>query len=109
MSFAIETPEDELLFRAYTQHRDAVRGVVAFGVYPNLVKALEVWAVFDGALADGLSDPDLLAYHAATMQPVAPYIEQLRQLAGSMVQIMVGIEMAAPGTFGIPLPQEPEA
>lgn len=104
MPFKIETQEDEQLFRAYTQHRDAVRNVMGYGVYPNLVKALETYAAFDAALANGLSDPDLLEYHASTMQTVAPYIAQLRQLAQGMTQIMVAIEMAQPGAFGIQLP-----
>ena len=110
MPFAIVTTENEQLFREYTSHRDEVRAVMGHGVYPNLVKALETYAAFDAALANGLSNPDLLEYHASAMAPVAPYIGQLRQLATSMVQIMVGIETAAPGTFGIPLPvqEEPE-
>ena len=37
MPFKIETQEDELLFREYTSHRDAVRAVMGQGVYPNLV------------------------------------------------------------------------
>jgi len=110
MAFAIVTAEDEQLFREYTSHRDKVRAVMGHGVYPNLVKALETYAAFDAALANGLSDPDLLEYHASTMQTVAPYITQLRQLAQGMVQIMVAIETAQPGAFGITLPvQEPEA
>jgi hypothetical protein len=108
MPFQIETAEDEMLFRAYTQHRDAVRGVMGQGVYPNLIKALETYAAFDAALANGLSDPDLLEYHASTMQTVAPYITRLRQLAQGMTQIMVAIETAQPGAFGIQLPVEPE-
>lgn len=104
MPFRIETQEDEQLFRAYTGHRDNVRSVMGQGVYPNLVKALETYAAFDAALANGLSDPDLLEYHASTMQTVAPYIAQLRQLAQGMTQIMVAIEMAQPGAFGIQLP-----
>jgi len=108
MPFKIETEQDELLFREYTARRDTVRAVVAHGVYPNLVKALETYAAFDEALANGLSDPDLLEYHASTMASVAPYIGQLRQLATSMVHIIVVIETAAPGTFGIPLPVAPE-
>lgn len=109
MPFKIETQEDELLFRVYTAHRDAVRDVMGHGVYPNLVKALDTYDAFDAALANGLSDPDLLEYHATTMQIVAPYIAQLRQLAQGMTQIMVAIETAQPGAFGIQLPPiEPE-
>ena len=89
MPFGIETQEDEQLFRAYTQHRDAVRNVMGYGVYPNLVKALETYAAFDAALANELSDPDLLEYHASTMRQVAPYIEQLRQLATGMTHLSI--------------------
>ena len=110
MPFRIETAEDELLFREYTSHRDEVRAVMGYGVYPNLVRALETYAAFDAALANGLSDPDLLEYHASTMQTVALYIARLRQLAEGMVGIMQAIETAQPGAFGIALPvQEQEA
>lgn len=108
MGFTITTVDDERLWHAYREHRDAVRSVMGHGVYPNLVRALETYAAFDAALANGLSDPDLLEYHASTMQTVAPYIAQLRQLAQGMTQIMVAIETAQPGAFGIQLPQEPE-
>ena len=108
MGFTIATEEDERLWHAYREQRDAVRAVMGQGVYPNLVKALETYAAFDAALANGLSDPDLLEYHASTMQIIAPYIAQLRQLAQGMTQIMVAIEMAQPGAFGIQLPIEPE-
>lgn len=104
MPFVIVTAEDEQLFQKYTSHRNEVRAVMGHGVYPNLVKALQVYAAFDAALANGLSDPDLLNYHASTMQIVAPYIAQLRQLAQGMVQIMLAIETAQPSAFGIPLP-----
>jgi hypothetical protein len=107
MPFVIETAEDEQLFREYTTHRDEVRAVMGQGVYPNLVKALSTFAAFDAALANGLSDPDLLEYHASTMQTVAPHIAQLRQLAQGMTQIMVAIETAQPGAFGIVVPVVP--
>ena len=106
MPFKIETREDELLFRAYTGHRDAVRDIMGHGVYPNLVKALETYAAFDAALAGELADTDLLAYHNGLMAPIAPYIAQLRAGAAGIVQIMQGIETARPGTFGIALPEE---
>lgn len=110
MPFEIITTEDELLFREYTQHRDAVRNVMGYGVYPNLVKALETYAAFDAALDGELADPDLLAYHAGLMGPIAPYIAQLRAGAAGIVQIMQGIEAAGPGTFGIAVqrPEEPK-
>ena len=107
MGFTITTEEDERLWHQYREQRDAVRSVMGQGVYPNLVKALETYAAFDVALANGLSDPDLLGYHASTMQIIAPHIAQLRQLATGMTQIMVAIETAQPGAFGIQLPVAP--
>lgn len=106
MPFPVNTTE-ELLFRSYTQHRDAVRDVMGHGVYPNLVKALATYVAFDDALAGPLSDPDLIEYHAGLMAKIAPYVEQLRSGAAQIVQIMAAIETAAPGTFGISLPVAP--
>ena len=85
MPFKIETQEDELLFRAYTAHRDAVRSIMGHGVYPNLVKALETYVAFDAALANGLSDPDLLEYHASAMQVVAPQRSKRRTVGAGKV------------------------
>lgn len=104
MPFQITTAEDEQLFRLYTQHRDEVRNVMGYGVYPNLKKALEVYAAFDAALAGPLADEDLIAYHTTLMTPIAPYIAQLRAGAEQIVAIMEAIEAVAPTTFGIPLP-----
>jgi hypothetical protein len=112
MPFQIENADDELIFRNYTTHRDAVRTAMGYGVFPNLVRALEAYSAFDTALANDLSDPDLLEYHASIMQAVGPHIGQLRQLAAGIVQIMQQIETHQPGTFGIQLPTppaEPEA
>lgn len=107
MPFTIETAQDEEVFRAYTTHRDAVRSEMGYGVYPNLIRALESYIAFDAALAGDLNDPDLLNYHDSTIQAVAPYIAQLRQLAAGIVQIMQQIETHQPGTFGIQLPTPP--
>ncbi len=109
MPFQINTAEDEQLFRLYTTHRDEVRNVMGYGVYPNLKKALEIYAAFDAALAGPLADEDLIAYHANLMTPIAPYIAQLRAAAETSVAIMEAIETAAPGTFGITLPAGPPA
>ena len=107
MAYTINDEQDEALFRAYMQQRDAIRDVLAHGVYPNLVRALAVYAGFDAALAGPLHDPDLLAYHAELMVPIAPYVAQLRELAADIVEIMAAIEAASPGTFGIAVPSAP--
>lgn len=114
MPFTINTASDEQLFRSYTSHRDAVRDVMGHGVYPNLRRALTVYAAFDAALADDLADQDLLAYHQALMAQIAPYVAMLRAAAAQIVEIMDMIEANAPGTFGIaptympsPPPEEP--
>lgn len=113
MSFAINTATDEQLFRSYTSHRDAVRDVMGHGVYPNLRRALSVYAAFDTALAGDLADHDLLAYHQALMAAIDPYVSMLRAAAAQIVEVMDMIEANAPGTFGIaptytPSPLPPE-
>lgn len=107
MPFQGFSPDDERLLRLYTQQRDEVRDVMGYGVYPNLVKAIETLAAFDAALAGPLADEDLIAYHESLMAPIAPYMAQIQQLAAGMVAIMQAIEMASPGTFGITLPVAP--
>ena len=108
MAYTINDEQDEALFRAYMQQRDAIRDVLAHGVYPNLVRALAVYAEFDAALAGPLNDADLLAYHNELMDPIAPYVAQLRKLATGIVALMAAIEAASPGTFGIALPSASE-
>jgi hypothetical protein len=103
--FVISNEVDERLFVEYIRQRDLVRSVMGGGVYPNLVKALEVYAAFDLALAEGgpLADAELLVYHGALLAPIAPYITALREAAAGIVATMQAIEAASPGTFGIPL------
>lgn len=109
MGFTITTEEDERLWHAYREQRDTLRNVMGYGVYPNLVKAIETLTAFETAMAGPLADEDLLAYHESLMAPIAPYMAQIQQLAAGMVAIMQAIETAAPGTFGITLPVvEPE-
>jgi hypothetical protein len=104
--FVISSEEDERRFVQYVALRDQVRQVLGGGVYPNLVKALEVYAAFDTALDEGgaLADAELSAYNAALMGPIAPYIAELRAAAAGIVATMQAIETASPGTFGIALP-----
>ena len=106
--YIIAAEEDEALFREYTRQRDDIRGVMGYGVYPNLIKALAVYAAMDVALAKGgaLDDDDLRAYHEKLMLPIAPYIEDIRKAATGICQIMQAIELASPGTFGIELQKQ---
>lgn len=101
--FIIAAEADEVLFRDYTRARDEIRGVMGYGVFPNLIKALAVYAAFDAALAEGgaLHDTDLLAYHETLFAPIAPYVEQIRVAAQGIADTMLAIELASPGTFGI--------
>jgi hypothetical protein len=106
--FAIAAEEDEVLFREYTQRRDAVRSTMGGGVYPNLQMALRAYIALDAALTKGgsLDDEDLRAYHEKLMGPIAPYVEEIRKMATGICEIMQAIEAASPGTFGISTPQE---
>lgn len=106
--FVISNEVDERLFVEYVQQRDLVRNVMGGGVYPNLVKALEVYDMFDVLLAEGgaLNDADLRAYHEKLMGPITPYVADIRKAAMRICDIMLAIEAASPGTFGITMPQE---
>jgi len=101
MPFSITSPEDEVLFRAYTGYRDSLRNIMGHGVYPNLVKAIQTLEAFDIALAGPLADEDLIAYHESLMAPVAPYMLQVRGLVENTITIMEALEAAVPGIFGI--------
>jgi len=95
---------DEQALRTYVMARDMPRATMAYGVYPNCVKAL---AEYDALMARFQTDlADFTEYHADVVKAVAPYIDQLQQAMGTIVAIMQAIEAAAPGTFGIELPQE---
>lgn len=105
MTIQITTAQDERLYNAYLAARDAPRLTMAHGVYPNAVKAL---AEYDALLAR-LTTGDLTQfgqYHANVTAAVAPHIATLQQAMQAIVATMQAIEQAAPGTFGIALPQE---
>lgn len=102
----IATFEDENLFRNYLAGRDAPRSTMAYGVYPNALKALAEYDALVVRLAPGGDLESFGDYHQAVTVNVQPYIVQLQAAMTAIVQIMQGIETVAPGTFGIQLPQE---
>lgn len=104
----IATFNDENLFRAYLAGRDAPRSTMAYGVYPNAVKALAEYDALVVRLAPGGDLEAFGEYHQAVTINVQPYIVQLQQYMAGIVQIMQAIETAAPTTFGIELPQVPQ-
>lgn len=98
------TEENELI--RYLAARDAPRQTMAFGVYPNAKKAL---AEYDALLL--LLGGDMLKfeeYHEELTKEVKLFVGQLQEALTTIVTTMEGIEQAAPGTFGIPMPQEPK-
>lgn len=100
--------ENELQFTEYHKRRGELRDSLRYGVYPNLKKALAIYAAFVADYAPGgaLYDPELWAYYEQTIAPIAAYQDQMMAAATGIVAIMEGVEQAAPGTFGIDLPQE---
>lgn len=83
--------------------RNAPRSTMAFGVYPNAVKALTEYQ----ALVDWLAaHPDWQQSHVDMVAAVLPYVTALQQGMQTIVATMQAIETAAPGTFGIALPEE---
>lgn len=97
----LATAQDLALAQKYVAMRDAPRLVMATGVYPNSVKALEEYQ----NLIDWLDEnPDYETLHGTITSQVAPYIAQMQTAMQSIITIMQAIETAAPGAFGIELP-----
>lgn len=98
------TEENELI--RYLAARDAPRQTMAHGVYPNAKKAL---AEYDALLALLGSDMSkFVDYHDELTKEVKLYVGMLQDALTTIVATMEGIEQAAPGTFGIPMPQTRE-
>lgn len=92
----------------YAAYRDAPRLTMAYGVYPNCVKAL---AEYDALLAWLVDHPAYQQVHDATTGPVQPYIDTMYQaMRQAIIGVMQAIEAGAPGTFpGVVVPEsEPE-
>ena len=93
------------LAQQYVAMRDAPRLTMSHGVYPNSVKALaEYQVLFDWLTAN----PSYAQLHSDITAQVAPYVAQMQQAMQAIITIMQAIETAAPGTFGIQLPQPEE-
>ena len=98
----LETTQDMARFETYKALRDAPRQTMAYGVYPNSEKALAQYNELVAWLAD---NSDYAELHSTTTAQVTSYITQMQQAMTAIIQIMQGIEAAAPGTFGIALPE----
>lgn len=97
----LATAQDLALAQQYVTMRDAPRLVMAHGVYPSSVKALEEYQ----KLIEWLdANPTYETLHETITAQVAPYIAQMQTAMQSIITIMQAIEAAAPGTFGIQLP-----
>lgn len=97
---------NELQFTEYHRRRGELRDSLRFGVYPNLVKALAIYAAFVADYAPGgaLYDPELWSYYQQTIAPVAAQQQAMLDAATAIVAGMEAVERAAPGTFGIETP-----
>ena len=87
----------------YAGERDKSRRIMATGVYPNSVAAMRAY----NELLQWLTDnPDYVDLHTSSVANIAPYVAQLQQAMQTIITVMRAIEVAAPGMFGIELPQE---
>lgn len=98
------TEENELI--RYLAARDAPRSTMAHGVYPNAKKALAEYDDLIVLLGGDMAKFEL--YHEELTKEVKMYVGMLQEALTTIVNVMEGIETAAPGTFGIPLPPVPE-
>lgn len=97
------TNEQLAEIQQYATIRNAPRSTMAHGVYPNCLKALAEYQ----ALVDWLAvHPDWQQSHADMVAAVLPHVTALQQAMQTIVATMQAIETAAPGTFGIALPEE---
>lgn len=97
------TEENELI--RYLAARDAPRSTMAHGVYPNAKKALQEYDDLQVLLGGGMAK--FAGYHDEVIKDVKLFVGQLQGALQTIVNVMEGIETAAPGTFGIPMPQPP--
>lgn len=105
MPFDNFTIDDERKFNAYLAARDAPRETMANGVYVNCRRALGQLAALTARLTDPDDLADLAQYHLDVTAPVQPHLNTLIQACSTIVQVMEAVETAAPGTFGIQLPE----
>jgi hypothetical protein len=112
MAFEITSPADEQLLATYTRARNQVRDTVSFGIYPQVLAALQAYAELDSlvaGLAQGAAkEQALAAYHAGLMVSIADETAALRMSAEALIASIETIEALQPGTFGIQLPPGPE-
>ena len=106
----INNLDNELQFTEYHRRRGELRDALRFGVYPNLVKALQLYNAFIADYGpDGANyDAELWAYYQANIAPISAVQDVLMSGAQSIVTAMKMVETAAPGTFGIELPKPGE-
>ncbi|MBP8293189.1 MAG: hypothetical protein KAX65_10475 [Caldilineaceae bacterium] len=99
----ITTLEQEQKFTEYHKRRGQIRDTLRFGVYPNLQKALQLYAAFmtDYSPGGAQHDPSLWAYYQNNIQPIVTQQADMIAAATAIVEIMQTIERAAPNTFGI--------
>ena len=108
MMIEIATLEQEQRFTEYHRRRGELRDSLRFGVYPNLVKALTLYAQFNADYApNGANhDPALWTYYLDNIKPVSMQMADMIAAATAIVGIMEAVEAAAPGTFGIEVNRE---
>ena len=111
MAFEITSPADEQLLATYTLARNKVRETVAYGIYPQVLTALQAYDELDvlvAGLAQGtIKEQALAAYHVGLMGGIADETAALRASAEALIASIETIETLQPGTFGIQLPPAP--
>lgn len=108
MAITIDGLPSELQFTEYHRRRGELRDCLRHGVYPNLVKALDLHNKFVADYGPGGAqyDPALWAYYQDNIAPIADVQAQMMAGAEAIVTAMESVEQAAPGTFGIEIRQQ---
>jgi len=99
MAITIETYEDEVEFAQYAQPRMELLSIIDTGVYPNTKKLLTAFSAFNARLSPGGDLAKFKDHDDLITINVRPYTDMIVQHLGAVMQIIEGIELAAPGTF----------
>lgn len=106
IAITIKDLESERTFTDYFKRRAELRDCLRYGVYPNLRKFLDMYNAFlvDYAPGGTYFDKEIWAYYSEQIKPIGEYQAGMIAAAQGIVDTMLAIEAAAPGTFGIELP-----
>lgn len=119
MSYRLLPEVPDYIYDLYKQLREAPRTGLAYGVLPGAINVLAAYERLEAALNDpadttfGEYQVAVREHHYARIAQVMPYIVQMQQLMGGLIQIATAIDAASiaagdVSVFNMQLPVEQE-